>query len=50
MDLHNNDVGFEYGRKAIQEGWDEERLLEELKKASKRGELQVLTEFIKIQD
>lgn len=49
MDLHNNDVGFEYGRKAIQEGWDEERLLEELKKASKRGELQVLTEFIEIQ-
>lgn len=50
MDLHNNDVVFEYGRKAIQEGWGEERLLEELKKASKRGELQVLTEFIKIQD
>lgn len=42
MDLHNNNVGFEYGRKAILYGWSKERLLKELRDAADRGELIML--------
>lgn len=42
MDLHNNSVGFEYGRKAIMYGWSKERLLMKLRAAADRGELKML--------
>ena len=42
MDLHNNDVGFEYGRRALQEGWSEDKLADELGRAYARGELKTL--------
>lgn len=42
MDLYNNDVGFEYGRRALQEGWSEDKLADEIRKAYARGELKTL--------
>ncbi len=37
MDEYNNTIGRELGRRAIEEGWDDERLSDEVKKAIDKG-------------
>lgn len=39
MDLHNNKIGYELGRRALLEGWDADKLYEECLKAANEGRL-----------
>ena len=42
MDLHNNSVGYYLGNQAIINGWNEEKLLNQVINAANNGKLYML--------